>query len=102
MGESQRHKSLKTQAAGPGGKTEVSLPRGKRLDALSKRNVATEIERGGTTKAINKAIDRLEEHNGPKVLKVPQTDIPLAEKVAKEKRTHLTISNLSETKKTKV
>jgi len=101
MGESPRHKSLKAQAAGPGGKTEVPLPGGKKLDALSKRNIATEVERGGTTGAIRKAIDRLEAHNGPKVLKVPQTDMPLAEKVAKEKRTHLTISNMSETKKTK-
>ena len=100
MGESKIHNRLKNQAAGRGGQTEVSLPDGKRLDALSPNGVPTEIERGGTTRSIGKAIKRLMQVRSPGVLKVPQKDMNMAAEVARKKRAAgLTISNLSGTQK---
>lgn len=62
------------------------MPENKRLDALSKNGVATEIERGGTSISIEKAIKRLKDSKAPiKKLKVPHKDVPLAVDIAEKK-----------------
>ena len=78
MSESRAHKRAKHKNAGPGGTTEVRLKSGKRLDALSRRGIATEVERQGIT-GIRKAVSRLKEAKKTGVasgakLAVPQAD----------------------------
>ena len=60
MPESQSHKRVKNKMAGKKGNTEVKLRSGRRLDALSKTRVGTEVERQGP-KGIRKAVSRLKE-----------------------------------------
>lgn len=60
MPESARHKQLKRKDAGKTGETEVVLPSGARLDALSPTGIAAQIERGGKEDII-KAVDVLKE-----------------------------------------
>ena len=79
MAESRSHKRVKYKNAGPGGRTEVPLPSGRRLDALNRNGVATEVERQGIS-GIRKAVSRLKEAKKTRVasgakLAVPQRDI---------------------------
>ena len=48
MSETLAHRRARIRAAGSGGRTEVPLPGGPRLDALTQgRRRATEVERSG-------------------------------------------------------
>ncbi len=58
MTETISHRRRKRKDAGLTGQTEVKLPGGKFLDALSGTGIATEIERGGTP-GIRRAVRRL-------------------------------------------
>lgn len=58
MTETISHRRRKRKDAGLTGQTEVKLPSGKFLDALSGTGIATEIERGGTP-GIRTAVRRL-------------------------------------------
>lgn len=104
MSETSSHKAAKNQAAGPGGQTEVPLPRGQRLDALSaggKR--ATEVERSGDAEKLRLAANRLEASGASqRILQVPQWDMPKAVAAMKEAEVSGTVKNLSGTKKTQV
>ena len=56
MSETRAHRRAKTRAAGLGGRTEVPLPRGQRLDALTKgKGRATEVERSGSATGLRAA-----------------------------------------------
>jgi len=102
MPESQSHKRAKSKAAGKAGKTEVSLSRGRRLDAQS-GNKATEVERSGSPQGLTKAAQRLKVSGKPqKVLQVPQQDIPKAVKAMQKVRVKGTVKNISGTKRRSV
>ncbi|MDI6775896.1 MAG: hypothetical protein QMD03_01415 [Syntrophales bacterium] len=95
MVESRSHKRGKGSAS----RTEVPIGGGKRLDA-KRGHYAIEVERGGTSLAINKALDRLKtQKSSSKILRVPQNDIDKAVGLAKEKGMNVTITNLSKTKR---
>ena len=97
MSESQSHKKGKGRAA----RTEVPIPGRRRLDAIS-GNHAIEVERGGTTGRIDKALSRLRtQRNRNKILRVPQSDMPLAIERAKVKKMNVTVTNLSKTRRRK-
>ena len=97
MPESKSHKQGKGSAA----RQEVPIPGNRRLDAI--RGIsAIEVERGGTVPSLNKALSRLgTQTNKNKILRVPQNDIDMAAKLAREKDMHVTVTNLSKTKRTK-
>lgn len=99
MGESSSHKKAKRKAAGKSGKTEVKLSRNRRLDAATKIK-ATEVERSGSTKGLNKAVSRLKD-SGKKqrVLVVPQKDMDKASKAMREGGVSGTVKNMSGTKR---
>ena len=80
MSETRSHRRAKKRAAGRGGRTEVRLRGGKRLDALTKGGRrATEVERSGSTAGLNAAARRLKKSRAPqKVLHVPQQDMGAA------------------------
>ena len=80
MSETRAHRRAKTRAAGLGGRTEVPLPRGQRLDALTKgKGRATEVERSGSATGLRAAAKRLKLSGAPqKVLQVPQKDMSAA------------------------
>lgn len=81
MPESQSHKRAKGKAA----KKEVPIKGGRRLDAL-RGNSAIEVERGGTSTSINKALSRLAtQKNKGKILRVPQKDMDTAVELAKKR-----------------
>ena len=103
MAESTSHKTIKNQAAGLLGKTEVPLGGGRRLDALTSRGTATEVERGGSTARLEAAVERLKDSGAPrKVLQVPHTDIPKAIDAMKDARVAGTVKNLGGTKSVQV
>ena len=58
MTETISHRRRKRKDAGLTGQTEVKLPGGKFLDALSGTGIAAEVERGGTL-GIRRAVRRL-------------------------------------------
>lgn len=92
--------------AGPKGKTEVKLKSGRRLDALAKNRVGTEVERQGP-KGIKKAVSRLKEakntHKALGVkLAVPQKDMGTAISEMRKQRVSGRVQNLSDTKSTYV
>ena len=79
MPESKRHKQLKNQDAGVTGQTEVTLPSGARLDALTGGGIAVEIERSGS-RGIQKSVETLKEAIRSGIadkarLRVPQQDM---------------------------
>ena len=80
MSESESHRRAKNKAAGKKGKTEVALPRGKRLDAITgEGSRATEIERSPNRAQLEKAARRLGASKAlNKVLKVPQPNMDTA------------------------
>ena len=98
MAESSAHKKAKKQAAGPRGRTEVPLTRGRRLDAKTASGKrATEVERSGKRAGLRAAVKRLNDSGSPqKELRVPQRDLELAKEVAKQHaRSAMTIKNIS-------
>ena len=99
MSESESHKRAKNKAAGAGGKTEVPLSRNRYLDALTKDGTrATEIERSGDPKLLDKAVKRLTDSGAPKKhLHVPHKDIPKATEAVKKGSTTVVIKNLGGT-----
>ena len=104
MPESKSHKGAKTKAAGKGGKTEVPLPRKRRLDALTAGGGhATEIERSGDPDQLKKAARRLKYSGAPqKTLKVPHEDMDAAAAAMREAGVSGTVENLGGTKSRKV
>lgn len=100
MGETRSHKQSKTEAAGSAGQTEVPLPRGRRLDALSGRGRATEIERSGAEQNLKEAARRLRDAPAKQhVLRVPQPHMAAAVGAMKTVGVSGTVKNLSGTKR---
>lgn len=79
MAKSWAHKKAQWKAAGPGGRTEVKLQSGRRLDALSHDGYrATEVEFGNFGRML-KAAGRLAESGAQApVLAVPYRNIRAA------------------------
>lgn len=104
MAKSESHKKAQQKAAGEGGKTEVNLKGGKRLDALTKNRIkATEVERGGTEKSLTAAVKRLKISRAQqKVLQVPQKDMQKAAEAMKNQNVRGTIKNMGGTKRRSV
>ena len=104
MGKTISHKRAQSRAAGRGGKTEVKLKGGKRLDALTQSGKrATEIERSGTIAGLKKAAQRLKLRRAKqKVLQVPQKDMGKAVKAMREVGVKGTVKNMSGTKRRSV
>ena len=100
MAETPSHHKAKTRAAGKGGKTEVALPGGKRLDAKSAGGGrATEVERSGSPKALEAAADRLKRSRAnQKVLQVPNPDMDAAAEAMRDKGVSGTVKNMGGTK----
>jgi hypothetical protein len=100
MSETPSHKRAKSVAAGPAGKTEVPLPRNRRLDALSPSGRATEIERSGSKSGLQAAARRLRDAAASqRVLQVPQKDMPAAAAAMRKVGIHGTVKNMTATKK---
>ncbi len=100
MVESTSHKAAKHRAAGRGGKTEVPLSRGRRLDALSAGGRATEVERSGNARALLSAASRLKASKAKqKVLQVPQHDMDKAATALRRAKVAGTVKNMSGTKR---
>lgn len=104
MSKSPSHKQAQRKAAGHGGKTEVKIKGNKRLDAVTKSGkTATEIERSGNIKNLEKATQRLKARRSKrKVLQVPQQDMSKAVQVMKKKKVKGTVKNMSGTKRRSV
>lgn len=95
MPESKSHKKGKGSAA----RKEVPISRGRRLDAI-RGKFAIEVERGGDPKKVDQALSRLRtQHNKSKILRVPQKDMDMAIQQAQKKKVHVTVTNLSKTKR---
>ena len=102
MSESDSHKRVKSKAAGRNGKKETPLSYKRRLDAETKHK-ATEVERSGTTKGLEKAARRLKASGkSQKVLQVPQKDMNKATKAMKNTGTSGSIKNMTGTKRRSV
>ena len=98
MTESKSHERAKNRAAGKSGETEVKIPGGRRVDAMTQSR-ATEIERSGTPEALRRAAQRLKASGAPqKVLQVPQKDMPKAAEAMKGVGIGGTIKNIGGTK----
>jgi len=100
MSETRSHRRAKKRAAGRGGRTEVRLKGGKRLDALTKRGRrATEVERSGSTAGLTAAAKRLKRSGAPqKVLQVPQKDMGAAVTAMRKAGVGGTVKNMGSTK----
>ena len=97
MPESRSHKRGKGRAA----RKEVPISRGRRLDAI-RGKYAIEVERGGTSQKIDKALSRLgTQQNKSKILRVPQKDMDMAVQRAQKKGMKVTVTNLSKTQRKK-
>ncbi len=97
MTESRSHKKGKGNAS----RTEVRIKGNRRLDAI-RGNSAIEVERSGTRRGLDMALSRLKtQQNKSKILRVPQNDMSLALERARVKKTKVTITNLSKTKRKK-
>jgi len=94
MAESRAHKAGKVSAA----RKEVPISRGRRLDAV-RGHYAIEVERSGAKLGINRALSRLKtQTNKRKILRVPQTDMSKAFHLARQKKMHVTVSNMKKTR----
>ena len=104
MSKTQSHIRAQSKAAGREGKQEVSLSRNRRLDAVTKSGSrATEIERSGNSKLLEKAAQRLgDRRSSQKVLQVPQSDMGLAAAAMRKKEVHGTVKNMSGSKRRSV
>ena len=100
MPEKTTHRRAKKKAAGYGGKTEVPLLGGKRLDALTEGGRrATEGERSGTAAGLNAAARRLKKSGASqKILQVPQKDMDAAAKALRRVGISGTVKNMGGTK----
>jgi len=99
MAESKSHKRAKSKAAG---KPEVPIKGKRRLDSASERR-ATEVERGGTQKTLEKAARRLRDSGRPqKVLQVPQEDMGQAAEAMRKVGVKGTVKNFGGTKRRSV
>ncbi len=95
------HKRAQRKAAGRGGRTEVPISRGRRLDALTgQQGRATEVERGGTPERLEKAVRRLNAAPAKQhVLQVPQKDMRRAsDAVRSAAKQSVTVKNMSGTR----
>jgi len=102
MSETSSHRRANGAAAGRGGRTEVPLSRGRRLDAATTKR-ATEIERSGSQSALEKAAQRLKASGKPqKVLQVPQSDMSKAAEAMSTVGVHGTVKNMTGTKRRSV
>jgi len=101
MSETPSHLRAKSKAAGFGGKTEVPLPGGKRLDARTQGGGrATEVERSGSAQGLNAAARRLKRSDAPqKVLQVPQKDMDAAAQAMRKVGVGGTVKNIGGTKR---
>ena len=101
MSETRSHRDAKTKAAGKGGRTEVPLSGGKRLDALTVGGGrATEVERSGVPRRLETAAQRLGKSGAPqKVLQVPHKDIGAAAQAMRAQGVSGTVKNLGGTKR---
>lgn len=99
MAETSSHKQAKTQGLRRA-KTELSISRGRRLDAAN-RKVAREVERSGNEKKIKEAIRRLNtQKTKKKELLVPTGHLDKAKEIGKRvAKGILRIQNLSRTKR---
>ena len=104
MPEKPSHRRAKNKAAGPGGRTEVPLPGGKRLDARTQDGRrATEVERSGTRRGLEAAARRLKQTRAPqKVLQVPQNDMNAAAEAMRKIGVGGTVKNMGATKRRSV
>lgn len=105
MSKTPSHKRAQGKAAGRGGKTEVKLKgSNKRLDAVTKSGkTATEVERSGNMKSLEKAAQRLKMRRSQrKVLQVPQTDMSKAAQAMQKKKVRGTVKNMTGTKRRSV
>ena len=103
MSETPSHKIAKKKAAGPHGRTEVPLPGGGRLDALSPQGRATEVERSGDPKQLTKAVRRLKRSRARQhVLQVPQMDMSKAAAAMRRGGLPGTVKNMKGTKRRQV
>jgi len=94
MAESRAHKAGKGSAA----RKEVHISRGRRLDAV-RGHYAIEVERSGTKSGINRALSRLKtQTNRRKILRVPQSDMKKALRLARQKQMNVTVSNMAKTR----
>lgn len=100
MPEKSTHRRAKKKAAGYGGKTEVSLPGNKRLDAITKnRRRATEVERSGLPNRLDAAAQRLKKSRASKkVLQVPQYDMGNAVKSMRKEGIGGTVKSMDGTR----
>ena len=99
MPESPTHKAAKHRAAGKGGKTEVPIKGGQRLDA-TRKDTAIEVERSGN---LDKAAARLKKSGkSQKVLVVPQKDMGPARAALRKAKIGGTVKNMSGTKVSRV
>ncbi len=102
MSESRSHKAAKARAAGKKGKTEVRLRSGRRLDAKVGHK-ATEIERSGDSRKLERAAQRLKEsHARERVLQVPNQDMSKATAAMRKKGVSGSVKNMSGTKRRSV
>jgi hypothetical protein len=102
MSESKSHKRAKSSAAGKSGQTEKRIGRNRRVDAATKSK-ATEIERSGTSKGLEKAANRLKQsRKRRRVLQVPQRDMGKANQAMKKTQTRGSVKNMSSTKRRSV
>ena len=102
MSETASHKRAKRKAAGKTGQTETPLKGGRRLDAATARR-ATEVERSGTSKGLEKAARRLKTSGKPqKVLQVPQKDMDKAVEAMRKVGASSTVKNMSGTSRRSV
>lgn len=103
MAESPSHRRYKNKDAGTTGQTEVVLPTGQRLDALSPTGIATEIERSGA-QGIKKSVATLKAALDQGIarkarLRVPQPDMAAAYKEMRRQRLGGDLTNLTGTEK---
>ena len=99
MAESWAHRNAKWRSAGRGGRVEVPLRSGRRLDALSRDGVwATEVETSGDFGRLMQAAWRLAESRAPqKVLKVPHRHMRMAAAAMREAGVSGRIRNMHDT-----
>ena len=101
MAEKRAHRRAKRKAAGRGGKTEVRLRGGQRLDALTKGGGrATEVELSGAKAGLEKAAMRLKKAGTrQKILQVPQEDVPAALAALRKVGISGTVKNMGGTRR---
>lgn len=94
--KTRTHRRHQKKAAGCRGQIEVHI--NGFLDVRTPRK-AIEIERTGKSERIEKALRRLAKTKKPhKILKVPNSDLLKACRIARNRRQKVTISNLSSTR----